>query len=197
MLPILPLAQLVYGGFNPYGTSKQPAIALGRSIAHAFGSGTGPQPDASTGGGGINDYISHLFQNNQLQQIMANRPFDPFSQYAPRTPPGGYQPAGTDLGTPSNPNAPAPFVPPSWVMPPTQEFGGAGFGNYAQAQNAFIPGLIAWNGPGQANPTGREPGMFEDESAKFQATHNIGAGWWNAGAGGRGGSTGPLGTRFK
>lgn len=58
----------------------------------------------------------------------------------------------------NDPNAPAAFVPPPWIMPPPKpEYGGAGFGNYAQAQNAFIPGLIDWNGPGAANPTGGEP----------------------------------------
>jgi hypothetical protein len=101
------------------------------------------------------------------------------------------------FGPPGDPNAPAPYQPPPWVMPPTQEFGGPGFGAYAQAQNAFIPSLINWNGPGQANPTGREPGLFEDASAKWLAQHNVGAGWWNPGRGGGRGGGGPMPVNFQ
>ncbi len=64
-------------------------------------------------------------------------------------------------GGPSGPMAP------DWAQnaarPP--EWGGQNFGNFAQAQNSFIPGLIDWNGPGGTNPLSNESGF--DLNPKF------------------------------
>lgn len=162
----LDLAKLIYGGFNPQGQSPDRMISLGRSIAHGIRGNTGVQPvlgNTSTGyppldsGDGSNlppaaDYTQGepIVQTNgnaaaQAYAAAARQPgvtpIDPSQapipdNLMPRTPNGGMVPGG---------------------MPASREFGGSGFGNYASAQNSFIPGLIAWNGPGQANPTGGEP----------------------------------------
>jgi hypothetical protein len=156
-------------------------------------------PGASTYllGQSIFDFIrgglGKLFPGQQ-QQGAADTPGGIPDNLQPTSPGYSFAPGS---GPPGDPNAPAPYQPPPWVMPPTQEFGGPGFGAYAQAQNAFIPSLIAWNGPGQANPTGREPGLFEDASAKWLASHNVGAGWWNPGRGGGRGGGGPMPVNFQ
>jgi hypothetical protein len=108
---------------------------------------------------------------------------------------------------------PAPYVPPGWVQPrsgggyPTPSGGASG--DWAQNATRTTPAMFRsggvdpgyidphaanlrafahadWNrGMWQANPTGGEPGLFGDASAKWLAKHPIGAGWWS-GAHGKG-----------
>jgi hypothetical protein len=188
MLPILPIAQMIYGGFNPSGQSKDPFISLGRSIAHGFGSGTGAQPSAN--------------------------PFDPYGQYAPRTPFGGYQPAGADLGsygrgTPIPPGGDTQGIyptSPSYNTPPPGHFAvpqaaptmpyGSG-PNYVdpRSANAFFGGLQAWNRC-QANPTGGETPAYLDPGEPMPGwmAHRL-AVMAAHGGGGKGGGAMPVRTQ--
>lgn len=81
----------------------------------------------------------------------------------PVTPPYN-SPPGFGFDAASDPNAPKPFNPPPWVMPPPSPIYGmhpAGSGvdpGYVdpRSANSFISALIDWNGPGAPNPSSRE-----------------------------------------
>ena len=126
----LEVGKLIYGGFNSQGTSRDPAIALGRSIAHGFGS---PEPDVQT--------------NNDFRPVYGNTA-------------SGYPPQGNN----SQPDVSPVYGNTANGLPPASAAAQA-YSNIARqpnyvdprSANAFFGGLQAWNGPGQANPTGGEP----------------------------------------
>lgn len=122
------------------------------------------------GGGGGN--------NPDLQPTTPSYPFPPgtgpaFDNLAPTSP--GYN------SPPGDPSAPAPFVPPPWLMPPTPTYGmhapgrgvDPGYIDPREA-NSFIGGLIDWNGPGGVNPSSREGTDTSGLSDRWLAKHNIG-----------------------
>jgi hypothetical protein len=129
-------------------------------------------PGASTylAGQSLFDFVRGLFNHGGGTTPAAAAP----PSFDPNALPPGY--------------APAPFVPPPWVMPPddaartqtspSNPGGIYGFGpNYVDpiAAGQFIPGLIAWNGPGATNPAAGEGGVYENLGGQGGRHSNIGA----------------------
>lgn len=179
----LTLGKIVYGGFNPNGTSGDPAIALGRSISHGIRPGTSPNlqpvygnsptgyPPIDMGDG------SNLPPAAQVDEpvVQTNRDFQ-FNQPANANSAAAqaYTSIAQQPGIPDNLQPRTPFggmLPGG--MPQSREFGGTGFGNYASAQNSFIPGLIDYNGPGQAQGPGGEQSLASLGGPDTQGARNF------------------------
>ncbi len=156
---IMPLIQMAYGGFNPYGTSKQPAIALGRSIAHAFGSGTGPQPgNAPQDQYNTGAYGPGLSPSDIAQYAPAPYQPQPFIEPGPNhvPPPPGH------FAVPQGPvTMPYGSGPSYGGTDPFGRFNPNLIHSLANPENMFFAGLQAWN-RGQANPTGGETAAWQE-----------------------------------